>query len=101
MTTGTRGAAIAGVALVLAATGRLRDPSGGAGPERVTFDSLDRDPATGDPVRITALLFRPKGAGDARLPAVVALHGCGGMYSTLPSRQRRSCRCGIGRWRSC
>ena len=55
-------------------------------PERVTFESLDRDPATGAPVRITALLFRPPGAGDARRPAVVALHGCGGMYSALKSR---------------
>jgi dienelactone hydrolase len=59
------------------------------GPERVTFDSLDRDPATGAPVRITGLLFRPKGAIDARRPAVIALHGCGGMYSTLPSRRDR------------
>ena len=36
-----------------------------AGPERVTFDSLDRDPATGAPVRITGLLFRPQVAVDA------------------------------------
>ena len=56
-------------------------------PERVTFDSLDRDPATGAPVRIAALLFRPAGPADARRAAVVALHGCGGMYSTLRSRR--------------
>ena len=56
-------------------------------PERVTFDSLDRDPATGAPVRITALLFRPKGPNEVRHPAVVALHGCGGMYSTLATRR--------------
>lgn len=55
-------------------------------PERVTFDSLDRDPATGAPVRISALVFRPEGASETRHAAVVALHGCGGMYSTLKSR---------------
>ncbi len=56
-------------------------------PERVTFDSLDRDPATGAPVRIDALLFRPEGPGDVPQAAVVALHGCGGMYSTSRSRR--------------
>lgn len=55
-------------------------------PERVTFDSLDRDPATGAPVRIVALVFRPEGASTTRRAAVVALHGCGGMYSALKSR---------------
>jgi dienelactone hydrolase len=56
-------------------------------PERVAFDSLDRDPATGAPVRIDALLFRPEGPSDVRRAAVVALHGCGGMYSTSRSRR--------------
>jgi dienelactone hydrolase len=51
-------------------------------PQRVSFDSLDRDPATGKSVVIQALLFKPEGADFRRLPAVVALHGCGGMYST-------------------
>jgi len=55
-------------------------------PERVAFDSLDRDPVTGAPVRINALLFRPEGRSDVRRAAVVALHGCGGMYSALPAR---------------
>lgn len=55
-------------------------------PERVMFDSLDRDRATGAPVRIAALLFRPEGPGDAKFPAVVAFHGCGGMYSTQKAR---------------
>jgi dienelactone hydrolase len=54
-------------------------------PERVSFDSLDRD-STGTPVRIAALLFRPKGPSDAKFPAVIAFHGCGGMYSTLKAR---------------
>ena len=56
-------------------------------PERVTFDSLDRDPATGAPVRITGLLFRPPNPDGVRRPAIVALHGCGGMYSALASRR--------------
>ena len=48
-------------------------------PEQVRFDSLDR--VDGRPVTIEALLFRPPRAttkGDA--PAVIALHGCGGLY---------------------
>ena len=56
-------------------------------PERVAFDSLDRDPRTGEPVRITGLLFRPDGHDGSRRPAVVALHGCGGMYSALKSKR--------------
>ncbi len=55
--------------------------------ERVTFDSLDLDPATGSPVRISALLYRPEGASEIPSPAVVALHGCGGMYSARASRR--------------
>ena len=56
-------------------------------PERVSFDSLDRDPATGAPVRLAGLLFRPATSGEARHPAVVAFHGCGGMYSVVASRR--------------
>jgi dienelactone hydrolase len=81
-----RWAAAAGATLVLAALSGCAT-HGRLAAERVTFDSLDRDTATGSPVRITALLFRPEGASDVRYPAVVALHGCGGMYSTLSSRR--------------
>ena len=56
-------------------------------PLRVTFDSLDRNPATGAPVRLTGLLFRPADGGDGRRPAVIAFHGCGGMYSAAASRR--------------
>jgi len=56
-------------------------------PERVAFDSLDRDPATAAPVRISALLYRPQGSSGERRAAVVALHGCGGMYGTAKSRR--------------
>ncbi len=60
--------------------------------ERVSYDSLDIDPETGQPVTISALYFRPDvGAANAanKVPAVVALHGCGGMYSSLPTRRDR------------
>jgi dienelactone hydrolase len=56
-------------------------------PQQVSIESFDRDPATGNPVVIQALLFRPEGAASRRLPAVVALHGCGGMYSTIKSKR--------------
>ncbi len=47
-------------------------------PTSVTFDSLDRA-ASGAAVRITALLYEPTGGGATR-GAVIALHGCGGLY---------------------
>jgi dienelactone hydrolase len=56
-------------------------------PDRVSFDSLDLDPVTGAPVRISALLFRPEGSSGERRAAVIALHGCGGMYSIVKSRR--------------
>jgi dienelactone hydrolase len=56
--------------------------------EKLSFDSLARDRATGRPVRIDAWLFRSPADGVAtqRRPAVIALHGCGGMYSSNPKR---------------
>ncbi len=59
--------------------------------ERVSFESFDIDPQTGQPVTISALYFRPATfANDAsgKTPAVVALHGCGGMYGTAERRDR-------------
>lgn len=55
------------------------------GPERVRFDSLDRD---GDAaVTLTGLLFRPEApVPDGGRPAVIALHGCGGMFSAARGR---------------
>jgi dienelactone hydrolase len=53
----------------------------------VEFDSLDIDSTTGRPVRIRGLLFSPADANGKRRPAVLALHGCGGMYSTLKSKR--------------
>ena len=47
---------------------------------------------TGKPVVIQALLFKPEGADSRRLPAVVALHGCGVQF--LPCWKER----GEGLW---
>jgi dienelactone hydrolase len=55
--------------------------------QRVELDSLDIDSATGRPVRIQGLLFSPAEAAAGRRPAVLALHGCGGMYSVLKSKR--------------
>ena len=77
---------------VLLSTLFVAQVAGAATAERVSFDSLDIDPETGQPVVISALYFRPAAnAVDAsgKTPAVVALHGCGGMYSTAPSRRDR------------
>ena len=49
--------------------------------ERVRFESLDRD--HGQPVWIDGLLYRPHGAARSR-PAVIALHGCGGLFQRGP-----------------
>lgn len=54
--------------------------------QRITFPSLDLD-ANGAPLMLDALLFRPADGEGKRIPAVVALHGCGGMYSILKSRR--------------
>jgi dienelactone hydrolase len=46
--------------------------------ETIKFDSLDGAGAGGKPTAIEAKLFRPGGAGP--FPAIVMLHGCGGLY---------------------
>lgn len=57
-------------------------------PERVRFGSLDRD--GGLPLAIDGLLLVPESAPPAGgRPAVVALHGCGGMYSAAIGRERQ------------
>lgn len=54
--------------------------------ERARFESLDR--VDGRPVTIDALLFRPAEADPIEaLPAVIALHGCGGLYSAARGRE--------------
>jgi len=54
-------------------------------PERVSIPSLERD-AAGAAVAIPALYFRPNVAAGTRVPLVIAVHGCGGMYSAAASR---------------
>jgi dienelactone hydrolase len=50
-------------------------------PERVRFASLDA--AGGNGVEVEALYYRPAGAmPDGGRPAVIALHGCGGLFGT-------------------
>lgn len=56
-------------------------------PARVQFPSLDRD-ANGTRVTIDALYYRPP-AATGKVPLIVALHGCGGMYSEAPSRRNQ------------
>jgi len=46
--------------------------------ENVTFESLDADLTHGRPTIIPAALYKPRGLGP--FPAVVLLHGCGGLY---------------------
>ncbi len=46
--------------------------------ERVSFPSLDGDLTGGHPTAIPAVLYRPRGTGP--FPAVVAMHGCGGLF---------------------
>ncbi|MET0346132.1 MAG: dienelactone hydrolase family protein [Casimicrobiaceae bacterium] len=53
---------------------------------RVTLPSLDRDTA-GAPLTLDAILLLPDGPMPAGgFPAIVALHGCSGMYSSLKGR---------------
>jgi dienelactone hydrolase len=49
------------------------------GAERVEFDSLDQ--IEGKPVRLFGWFFGAKGKASKKAPAVIALHGCGGLYS--------------------
>ena len=50
------------------------------GAERVEFDSHDQ--GSGNPVRLFGWFFTAKGSAPSKAPAVVALHGCGGLYGS-------------------
>jgi len=51
------------------------------GQQKIVFPSLDRDPS-GQPVMLDGYLYRPQGADAAkRYPAVVFMHGCGGLLT--------------------
>src|SRR5271165_4394260 len=53
--------------------------STGAAQQYVHFPSLDDNGAGQPPTMLDGYLVRP--AGEARHPAVVFLHGCGGLFS--------------------
>lgn len=76
--------------LLLAAALAIATPLGTAAelpaPTRVTFASVDVG-AEGKPITIPALLYRPTEAPAGGTPLVIALHGCGGMYSSAPGRE--------------
>ena len=46
--------------------------------ELVSFSSLDGSLTGGPPTELRGLLVKPEGSGP--FPAVVALHGCGGLF---------------------
>jgi len=52
-------------------------------PQRVSFPLLDQD----NLAVIQGLFFKPENTGAQRLPAVIAMHGCGGMYSSSKLRR--------------
>jgi dienelactone hydrolase len=65
-------------------------------PERVSIPSLERD-ASGAAVAVPALYFRPDAAAGTRVPLVIAVHGCGGMYSAAAGREGQLSR-RFGAW---
>jgi len=75
----TRGPACAAVAGVLFAIG-----TAAAAQERVRFPSLDGDLSHASPTEIDGYLYRPPGEGP--FPAVVALHGCSGLFARNATR---------------
>jgi dienelactone hydrolase len=75
-------AAAALVALIVAlmvASGASAASAQGTAPERIAIPSLASAREAGAPETLSALLFRPAGAGP--FAALVALHGCGGLYT--------------------
>jgi dienelactone hydrolase len=59
-------------------------------PERVRFEPFARQDDR--IVAIEALLFRPPGEVTVARPAVIALHGCGGLYRSGNDRDRLTAR---------
>lgn len=86
--TGSRFHALACVtALLLAVIATQTGPVFGRSLTRVAFPSIDRD-ETGVPVQIQAILLLPDGpVPSGGYPAVIALHGCSGMYSIAKGRE--------------
>ncbi|OGQ81361.1 MAG: hypothetical protein A3F90_03600 [Deltaproteobacteria bacterium RIFCSPLOWO2_12_FULL_60_19] len=77
------------IVFCLVATVRFAQAQSVRGAERVEFDSLER--SGGRPIRLFGWFFAAKKNASAKTPAVVALHGCGGLYGRdkdLNSRHR-------------
>jgi dienelactone hydrolase len=55
--------------------------------ELVHYPSVDADLTKGAPTAIEAYLFKPAGAGP--FPAIVGLHGCGGLFNSHGKMQAR------------
>lgn len=60
-------------------------------PEQVSFPSLEIDAKTGTPIVLGALYFSPDPSSGG-YPAVIALHGCDGMYGAARAGRRLSPR---------
>lgn len=73
-------------ALLLAFAARAQVPH--AGSERVAFDSLDMQ--DGKPVSLFGWWIRS--GQEGKRPAIVVLHGCGGLYSSRPGEQKFTAR---------
>ena len=58
----------------------------GATGQRISFPSFDINPQTGVLIELTGLFFTPDPSAGG-FPAVVVLHGCDGMYSSLAGRR--------------
>jgi dienelactone hydrolase len=58
-----------------------------SGPERVQFPSNDADLTGGSPTFVDGYLFKPP--GQSPFPAVVALHGCSGLFTREGRFQKR------------
>lgn len=77
------------LALLLAGLAMVTSASAAPTEEKVQFPSNDTELTHGAPTPLNGVVFRPEGAGP--FPAVVLLHGCGGMYTArglLPKRNR-------------
>jgi hypothetical protein len=59
----------------------------GPAPDKVRFPSQDADLTGGSPTIIDGYLFKPVGQGP--FPAIVALHGCSGLFTGSGRFQRR------------
>ncbi len=76
-------------AMVLIVASLLAAPAPARTFTRVAFPSLDHDEG-GTPVPLQAILLLPDGPMPAGgYPAIVALHGCNGMYSSLKGHEDR------------